>query len=230
MRSHAGPTTAQLLATFTDEVKAHQGRVTDTADDGRRLLARSVLPGLKDVRLGDRLQGGVALRAVGGEVWVHPYLFRLVCQNGAIVARTVGTRHLVGLEASDPRESLQAVREAVAACCDPDVFADTFDRVRTASETAADFALTMMPMLSRLAALGASHLMERITDQFFRDGDLSQFGLANAVTATARETRDPDLRWNLEEFGGGIAVGGMPPTPGPTRSAARREVLAGAAS
>jgi hypothetical protein len=39
-----------------------------------------------------------------------------------------------------------------------------------------------------------------------RPGDRSPFGLANAVTAVARDTRDPDLRWNLEEFGGAVVA------------------------
>ena len=52
MRSDLGPTTVQLLAAFTDEVTARQGRVTDRADDGRRLLARSILPVVEEVRPG----------------------------------------------------------------------------------------------------------------------------------------------------------------------------------
>ena len=61
--------------------------MTDTFDDGERLFVRSVVPQRRG-RSGPTtgLQGGVALRASGGDVWVHPYVFRLVCTNGAIMA------------------------------------------------------------------------------------------------------------------------------------------------
>jgi hypothetical protein len=213
MHSSARLTTAQVLTALTDEVTARGGRVSDALDDGRRLLARSVLPHVEDVRPGDRLQGGVAVRATEREVWVHPYLFRLVCRNGAIVARALQTRHLADLDDRDADEAVESVREAVGACCQREVFADTVAQVMTAAEAEADLAVALMPLLSRLTAAGSAHLLSEVADRFFRDGDRSLFGLANAVTATARDARDPDLRWNLEEFGGGLAVG-LPPPPG----------------
>jgi hypothetical protein len=75
-------TTAQVLAVFAKQVVAHGGRVTDTFDDGRRLLTRSILPLTEDVRPGDRLRGGVALKAVEGEVSLYPYIFRVVAGTG----------------------------------------------------------------------------------------------------------------------------------------------------
>jgi hypothetical protein len=226
MRPDRGPTTADLLAAFTDEITARGGRVTDAADDGRRLFARSVLTREGDVRPGDAVKAGVALRAAGGEAWVHPYLFRLVCRNGAIVARTVGTRHVEGLAGYDPADAAEVVREAVGACCDPGVFADTLDRVRTAAEDAADLMLVFAPSLARLTEAGHGQFVADIMDQFFRDGDRSRFGAANAVTATARGVTDPALKWELEELGGGIMVEAAPPPRRPL--AARRAVPAGA--
>jgi hypothetical protein len=60
-------------------------------------------------------------------------------------------------------------------------------------------------------------------NQFIQEGDRSQFGLANAVTAIARDTSDPELRWDLEELGGSIAIGKTSPTPvrGPGRARAK---------
>jgi hypothetical protein len=239
MRFDAGPTTAQLLETFTDEVASHGGRVTDAADDGRRLIARSILPSAEDVRPKDRVQGGVAIRATGGEVWVHPYLFRLVCKNGAIMAQSIGTMHLEGLHVQDTCDALRTVSEAVGACCAPEVFAGSVERVRSAADSPIDVALTLMPLMKRLTALRpmpagaeATDLMKTILDHLFRDGDRSRFGLANAITATAREIRDPDLRWELEEYGGAIAVDAVRPLPGHGGLAAARggrSVLVGSA-
>src|SRR5262249_43226171 len=109
-------TTARILDAFTDGVAGGGGQVTDTFDDGRRLFARSVLARTRtdDVRPGDTVQGGVALKAVGGEVWLYPYIFRLVCRNGAIAAQAIETRHLADLHLLDPEYALQSVREGVS--------------------------------------------------------------------------------------------------------------------
>jgi hypothetical protein len=34
--------------------------------------------------------------------------------------------------------------------------------------------------------------------------DQSAFGVLNAVTSLARDTRDPETRWQLEELGGAL--------------------------
>jgi hypothetical protein len=93
-----GLTTQEILTVLSDEVAARSGKVLDVFDDGSRLFARSVLPRVEEVRPGDRLQGGVALRSMDSQVWVHPYVFREVCRNGAIVAQALETRHLAGID------------------------------------------------------------------------------------------------------------------------------------
>src|SRR5438067_1615114 len=92
MQGDPSLTTEEILAAFTDEIASHRGRVTDTFDDGRRLFARSVVPLIEAVRPGDQLQGGVALKATDDEVCVYPYIFRLICRNGAIMAHTIAER------------------------------------------------------------------------------------------------------------------------------------------
>ena len=51
----------------------------------------------------------------------------------------------------------------------------------------------------------------------------------NAVTSVARDTRDPETRWRLEELGGGIAIlAARGPGRSPDRAAAtvtRRQSL-----
>jgi hypothetical protein len=37
----------------------------------------------------------------------------------------------------------------------------------------------------------------------------------NAVTSVARDTRDPELRWRLEELGGGVPIAVRPRSPRP---------------
>jgi hypothetical protein len=206
-------TTARVLDVFTEEVAVRGGRITDTFHDGQRLFTRSVLADVEEVRRGDRVQGGVALKATEHAVWLYPYLFRQVCRNGAIIAEALAARPLEDLHEREPETALQCVREGIAACCAPEVFQDTVRKMRTACEIQVDLALNLLPLLSRLSTSANAGLLSQIMDRFFREGDQSQFGLANAVTAVARDTHDPDLRWNLEEFGGGVAVGTAPRQP-----------------
>jgi hypothetical protein len=67
--------------------------------------------------------------------------------------------------------------------------------------------LIMLPILSRLHTRADREVMSGVMARFRRDGDPSPFGLANAITATARDVQDPELKWDLEKLGGAVAIG-----------------------
>jgi hypothetical protein len=54
-------------------------------------------------------------------------------------------------------------------------------------------------------------MMAMILGRFTSGADRSRFGLMNAVTSVARDTHDPELRWRLEELGGGIPAALLSP-------------------
>src|SRR5688572_14119111 len=112
--------TEQVLTVFREEIAAHQGQVTDVYQAGERLLARSILPRALEVRPRDKMQGGVALKLTSGELWLYPYLFRLVCKNGAIIAETLDARFLGDIRLNEPAEATALIREGIAACCEPE--------------------------------------------------------------------------------------------------------------
>lgn len=226
MRSEACLTTAAIRTIFTEEVTAAGGRVSDVVADETRLFARSVLPWTREVREQDQLQGGVALRATDGQVWVHPYVFRQVCSNGAIMAQAVQSRRISDLAFLAPDEAESAVREAVRACCVEDALATFTADARSAIDVQADLALNLMSMMARVPEGEARRAFLEIIDRFLRDRDSSQFGLMNAVTSVARDTRDPETRWRLEELGGAIpSQRDLTPRPGPVRAARTERVL-----
>jgi hypothetical protein len=199
-------TTAGILTEFTQAVHALGGRVSDSFDDGSRLFARSVLPDVKTVRPGDGFQRGVAIRATDEEVWLHPYLFRLVCTNGAVVAQTLTSRHIPQLHDHDADEAIEIIHDAVTACCANEVFLTTLNTVRTSMERDADVAFSLMPLLSRFPASASGRLLQQILGHFFRDGGRTRYHLMNAVTATARDTENPQVKWELEEIGWAMAI------------------------
>jgi hypothetical protein len=206
----SGLTTEQLGAAFAAEIEDAGGRVLDTYDDGERLYARSTLPWVHEVRKADTLQGGVALRAVDEEIKVHPYLFRLVCTNGAIMAHAIETQILQGLTLLTPEEVVERLRAAVRACAAREAFTVSIEEVRRSMDGQADMTIALMPTLSRLGAAGRDPVLRNVMSRFFSEGDRSRFGLMNAVTSVARDTPDPELRWELEELGGSIPAAVSP--------------------
>lgn len=227
MSYHDWLTTTDIQEAFTAEVQTAGGTVLDAFNDGRRLFARSLLPRVEEVRPRDKVQGGVALRATETEVWVHPYVFRQVCSNGAIWAHALESRHIKADDVLDPREAVEAIRETVQACCADEVFADRAAEMRAArTADATHMMLNMMSMLRHLPPRHRAQVMQSILAQYNGEGDHSRFGLMNAVTATARDTSDPELRWRLEELGGGIPAFRNPWIPGGDAAAELVEELA----
>jgi hypothetical protein len=213
--------TNDILTVFNEEITGLGGRVSEAFQDDRRLFARSILHREDEVRRGDRVQGGVALKATGEGVWLYPYVFRLVCKNGAILAQTIDSR-FVDVFQQEPDEAEESIRECVVACAAPHVFENAVHGMRSACAIQVDMALSLMPFLSRFPGGLSNRFLSDIMNRFFSDRDHSQFGLANAITAVARDTRDPDARWKLEEFGGGILVAVDPPPPTNDGHAGRR--------
>src|SRR5438270_5929286 len=97
-----GLSTQRILEAFKQEITARGGKLTDKSLSKRRLFARSVVKLSEEVKPGDRLHGGVALKAREGEVSVHPYVLRQVCTNGAVMPQLLETTHLSHLDWGDP--------------------------------------------------------------------------------------------------------------------------------
>ena len=197
--------TQEILEAFTAEISSREGKVIDTFHQPGQLFVRSVLPPGEEIRVGDKVQGGVALRATDTAAWVYPYVFRLVCKNGAIMAHAAAGRELPNLEGVPVFEAVSLVREAVACCCDGDAFARAAEQMRTAAQQPVDALLSMMPFLSHVSAL-SPELAGQILERFFQEDDRTRYGLMNAVTSVARDTREHSRRWRLEELGAQIAL------------------------
>jgi hypothetical protein len=198
--------TADVRSLFTEEIERMGGTVRDAYDDGTRLFLRAVLPETSPVRHDDRMQSGVALRMDSQQICVHPYIFRLVCENGAIMAQALQTRRIEYIGVLSPEQIETRLSEAIRACGAKEAFQTAVGEIRTTLEQEADMVMSLMPLLSRLPVEQASEMVARIMGEYHEARDRSLFGLMNAVTAVARETTDPETRWDLEEYGGGMAL------------------------
>jgi hypothetical protein len=215
MTFHDWLTAREIGSIFVEEIDAVGGRVTETIEADPLLFARSILPEAREVGKGDLVQGGVALRATDQEILVHPYIFRQVCSNGAIRAQAIQTQQIRRGDFPEfAGENVAcALREAVRMSCGQVAFHEGVDEMRSARLADADLALALIPLLVQTAPEAAAELFQSIMRQHTLGRDRTRFGLMNAVTSVARDTRDPELRWRLEEFGGGIPVAVAPRHP-----------------
>jgi hypothetical protein len=211
--NHNTLTTGMVLDIFMAEVESRRGRVADTFHDGERLIVRSLLPHVGDALPNDRMQAGLALRATDEELWLHPYLYRQVCRNGAVIAQSIETLHIGCLDLYTLEEGTVVLREAIANCAEERVFTRAMHNIRISAMTEVDMLLNLMPYLRHFREIGAGNFIDEILARFLGERDRTHFGLMNAVTSVARDTHDPDDRWRLEELGGGIGAGLRPRKP-----------------
>jgi len=206
-------TTDQVLEVFTEELTTRGGRVIDTFNDGRRLFCRSTLPLSDEASPGDDIHGGIALKFTDEQICVYPYTFRQVCRNGAIHAESIGSLVIESAHQLAPCFVLQSIREGIEACSAPEIFSDTMNRMRDTVHHELDTVLNLMPLLSSVAGQSVKHLLADILNNLFEQKEQTQFSLANAITAAARDTKDPQTRWNLEELGGAVLIAAAPKLP-----------------
>ena len=226
MSAHHTLSIAELRGIFVEEVAAAGGDMLDAYETDRYLVARAKRPALRDVQAGDSLQGGVAIRACDGDVCVNPFVYRLICRNGAIMALALEARRMRASDFLSPTELEDSLRGAVRSCCAEHVLASQVEAIRKTRASRADLAIMMMPFLSRHR--DAMGILRMVFERFMGEDDHSTYGLMNAITSVARDTRDPDTRWRLEELGGGVPS--FKPAPTRPTGAARGDVAALASS
>jgi hypothetical protein len=187
----------------------------------RRLYIHFVVPGVQaEVKVGDVVQAGgiITNSEVGcGAVAVSGLIWRLICLNGMKTADAYRRAH-IGREvqddgeiewADDTRRSddatvLLKVRDMVRAVIDEGRFRAQIDKLK-------ELALVKVTghpekAVEVLAAKVNASEAERggILRALIEGGDLSAWGLINAVTAQAHDARDYDRAVELEAAGGAI--------------------------
>jgi len=202
------PPIHEIAAAIKEELNSITKAVVTVEDDESRLLVRAVLPDVCEPRPKDVIHRGIAARTNAGEIHVQQYLFRQVCCNGAIMPQAVWGQRIQRVGLAAPTEAIDTVkselRQAVRQAATSDVFSTVAKQMQLATNVRADRAMRMLMALPLLAQESPLQLPARIRREFHRAGDRSLYGLMNAVTATARKTPEPELRWRLEQLGGAV--------------------------
>jgi hypothetical protein len=212
------PAAPEILEALEQEVRDLGGTVPDVYAEGDLLYARAVLPGATEVRPGDRVHGGVAVRTHDTEILIYPYSYRVVCTNGAIAAVGTGNRVVERLDLAAPSVLIDAVleelRAAIRTAAGPASLDATAAAMRSAAQREADVMVQLIPLLPHMPPGMRASLVRTIVGRFEAERDGSILGLVNAVTSVARDTSDPETRWRLEELGGGM-LARLPERPRP---------------
>ena len=175
-----------------------------------------------EVSVGDVVQSGIIVRnsEVGqGMVEIKPFVYRLVCKNGAVIDAVAKTRRHIGrtidLTSDDYEiyrtETLNAANQAflmqiedtVSSVVNPATFDKILDSMREAKDR--KFTNKNIPAVVELATKKygiAESAKDNILTHLIREGDTSLYGLANAVTRYSQDVADYDTATDLEAIGG----------------------------
>lgn len=172
-----------------------------------------------EVRKGDVVQAGIAISnsEVGlGALSVEPLIYRLVCSNGMVAQDFSKKRYHVGRNASEGEnyelyrdETLKAdeqafflkVQDTVRAAVDIAKFSTIVERMREATSKR----IEGNPV--KAVELTANHFgfnqqeSSGVLQHLIQGGDLSAYGLLNAITRTSQDVEDYDRSTELERDG-----------------------------
>ena len=219
-------TAKAIREVFNEEVRELGGRVCDSLEYSGRFCARSILPRNLAVSPGDLIQGGFAVRFFSSELNVRPYVFRRVCSNGAILARSLEAWDVPEVESREPDQVLGELRAAIRACAADEVFENAAGMFRLAQRTpltAVDLNRVAAELARRVGGVLGARLARLVTARIASEREHSSFTVGNAVTSVARETPDPEARWRLEVLGAEIMAPSAVGARLRSRAAASRE-------
>ncbi len=173
-----------------------------------------------EVKKGDVVQAGITITnsEVGlGSLRVEPLLYRLVCLNG-MIAQDFGTRkYHVGRAATDDTEAYELysdetlkaddkafylkVQDTVRAAVDIAKFGQIVNRMKEATEQRIEGnPVAVVEVLSEKFGYSKDEKSGILT-HLIQGGDLSAYGLLNAITRTSQDVVDYDRATELERDG-----------------------------
>ena len=208
-------TVLPIIADMPD-AKIESCEITD-----RKMYIKVVNPRLtSEVVPGDIVQSGLIISnsEVGcGNMSIEPLVYRLVCKNGMVVndaatkRRHVGRRNAATEDFSiytdetmrlDNMALMAKVRDTVRAIVDQTRFDKVVDMMRLAK--GAEIKTANIPAMIELAGNEYGFTKPEgtgILDYLIRGGDLTLYGMANAVTRFAQDVDSYDRSTEMESIG-----------------------------
>jgi hypothetical protein len=190
----------------------------------RRMYIKAVTPMIQgEVKKGDLVSAGLAISnsEVGcGSVKVEPLADRLVCGNGLIISEYAMKKYHIGRAGADGDNAFEyfknetrladdkafflKVRDIVEASFRKDVFAKVIESMKRAANKEITGSIEKaVEVLSDHIGLNEAE-SGGVLRHLIKGGDLSQWGLVNAVTRTSQDVESYDRATELERLGGTV--------------------------
>ncbi len=214
-----------LMETVLPRISEMQCKVVSAQVTERRLYVKVITDRITaEVKKGDIVQAGLIISnsEVGcGSIKVEPLIYRLSCLNGMIapdyslkkyhVGRGHGDLEFAAVEffkdetrRADDRAFWLKVRDIVSATLDQIRFEKIVDSLRAASERRMEGdPVKAIEIVSRRFTLTQAE-QGSVLRHLIQGGDLSAYGLSNAVTRTSQDLEDYDRATEFERIGGEI--------------------------
>lgn len=201
------------------DVKIESAEVTE-----RRLYLKCLFPKVQtEVSRGDVVQAGFVLSnsEIGlGSVSIDQLIFRLVCTNGMIRPDNGLKKYHVGRQIGEGRDASQFFKSDTLIADDRAFLLKLRDVVRGAGEQTKFFAAVHALAQAREQKIEGDPVKaieviqkkvglqegERVSvlRHLIEGGDLSRYGIANAITRTSQDVADYDRATELERIGGNV--------------------------
>lgn len=217
----------QLLAAVLPELlEAGNGiQVMSSELTDARMYIKVVFPKLEgEVKKGDLVQYGFTLgnSEIGsGALSISPFVYRLICLNGMTLSKDVDDTRMrrahLGRQLEEGAdyftdETIRAddkalqlkIRDTMKAFMDAGRWQSVLARLQAAAAT--EHSIDPIKTVERIAELLVLPKEEHnaVLMNFIKDGDLSKWGMLNAVTAVANASDSYDRASELEVAGGRI--------------------------
>ena len=190
-----------------------------------RLYLKLVNHRLEMACVGDRVQAGVVISnsEVGlGAVSVQPLVYTLACSNGMIVSSLGERKTHVGRQAKALEESytiytdetleaedkafLLRLRDATMAAIEEARFAQIVDTLAQAADAPITGRVqNVVELTGRTYGLNQGE-QDDILSYLIRGGDLSLYGLSNAITRASQDVESYDRATAMESIGWQVAT------------------------
>lgn len=217
----------QVLATILPIFQEHpELEFQSLALTGNRMYLKATLPTVRgEVKVGDIVEAGIEVRngEIGNsrfEAW--PFANRLVCKNGMrfpvggfkklhVGGRADTTEDVYELLSdetlkADDHAFLLKARDVVMATLSQQNFDKLLEQIRNAAgDKIAGDVIKTVAAVADVLTLSQSE-QSAVLDNLIKSGDLTRWGVANAITRTAQDVEDYDRNSELEGFGGRIVM------------------------
>lgn len=210
----------QVIKAAGEEAAQYGAKVAKCELTDTRLYMKLIVPhSIAEIRQGDKLVQGIVFSnsEVGaGSFRAEPFAMRLICKNGMIGMDTFSRIHLgskmdEGIWKSSDTENLETqtiysqVKDLVKATFDPVQFNIWMDHLKQTTEVKLNKPSDAVRNIVTEYKI-PEFKTEEIMNALVSEGDPTQYGLINAITATANKTESIENRIDLQRIGGELSV------------------------